>query len=334
MRNIPAAVAGLERLGTTSSSTLDPKSAGAAKQSAALARDGLDQPVPFASGTTTDKEPTGYTFTTSQIQSPVRPKKLSFRDTVARAFGRKNSATFEGHFSITSPWTGDDEKDYANPNADAGKTVKMKIAPLTPITVKEDIAAGSQLPNIPIDPKLNKKDAQAQSKRMRALQQQDAQVLRLGTKEGTYGRSASMDVPRPSNIGAGIAGRNGSETALTRSDSKVGTTRRGFMGLVRGNSSGGDPGYGYASDSDAVPRAAGLGKMFGLGRGIGGSGSGGSERPPVSAATRYGKAGIGGIQSTSSRDRKWSLGRSASTPTTTGGFFQHREYCGFSSFDR
>ena len=284
------ASATLDRQNT--SSTLNPDSFGAQKQSAALRKAGLDQSVPFGGS----GEDTGIAFTSAQS----RPQKISFKDTIKRTFGRKMSGTAEGQFQISAP--------YAGAGARHGSSMSLDIQPgrkaeefYTPLERPRMVVAPPTpgqdgLPEIPIDPKVNKKDAQAQNRRMLALKDH------VQLNEGTYGRSASMDVPRPS-----ARAGTGSETNLTRSGSKS----KGFMGLVRGAS-------GYGSDSDAAqvtsPSKGGFSiPGFGLGKSIGP----GSGRPPASAA-RF------GAQAPDTRGRKWSLGRSASTPTS-GGFFQHRE---------
>ena len=316
-----ASVPTLDRQDT--SSTLDPHSSGAQKQSAALRQAGLDQKgVPFAAAPGID----GGNLAFTSISNQSRPKKISFKDSIKRTFGRRMSGTTEGNFQISAPAA------LMNDGISAGRKAEefytplerpgVRVAPPTPGAGE----AGSGLPSIPIDPRLNRKDAEAQNRRLLALKDH----VKLGN-EGTYGRSASMDVPRPSSSNNPKVGF-GSETNLVRTESRTagGGAGKGFMGLVRGAS-------GYGSDPDAAavtsPSKGGF-SIPGFGPGKSMSGGGGGARPPVSAA-RFGGgnigagagAGAGGADNAgggTSRGRKWSLGRSASTPTS-GGFFQHRE---------
>lgn len=248
----------------------------AAAQAQALAQAGLDQRPPFQSHT----------------------RKLSFKDTLKRTFGLKplNGSTDQVNLTRvnSAPTVAVIPASNANSSPDA---IAVKLTP-KPSAVEMVRTASSpptmDLPPIPIDPALNAKDAKAQHKRLAKLAaEQKTSTLKPGMPDGTYGRSASMDVQRtPYFTPASV-----SETALPRS--------------------------GYSSDSDAT-------KGGKTGKGL--SGLFKMDRPPTANNTRYG-LGIEGGRPNNGRSRKLSWGRNStsnaagnsSSTGLGGGFFKHRK---------
>lgn len=266
-------------------------------QSKALAQAGLDQRPPL-------------------IQSHTR--KTSFKDTLKRTFGLKplidnNSRVTLTRFD-TAPAVSVVPASNASPStaAAAGGTVAKtgNTATVMPNSAEIMRTVSSpptmSLPPIPIDPKVNAKDAKAQHRRLQKLASENkSSSLQPGNPDGTYGRSASMDVPRtPYYTPVSV-----SETALP---------------MVRS---------GYSSDSETANNGAG--RKNGL------AGLFKKDRPPpASNNTRYG-AGIEGHENAGNsgrpapRTRKLSWGRSGSSASVGGntasggggggGFFKHRK---------
>lgn len=248
----------------------------AAAQAQALAQAGLDRRPAF----------------------PTHTRKLSFKDTLKRTFGLKplNASTEQVNLirvDSAPAVTVIPASSNSNSASDTG------IPPTKLTTASEMMRTVSSpptmdLPPIPIDPAINAKDAKAQHKRLVKLAaEQKANSLKPGIPDGTYGRSASMDVPRtPYYTPASV-----SETALPRS--------------------------GYSSDSDAT-------KGGKTGRGL--TGLFKMDRPPTANNTRYG-VGIEGGGPNNGRTRKLSWGKSTTgnaggngiTTGTGGGFFKHRK---------
>lgn len=259
-------------------------------QAKALAQAGLDQRPPL-------------------LQSHTR--KLSFKDTLKRTFGLKPLVDQPQRLDITRVNTAPTvsivpASSNASPpgpavtaavmNAPAGGRSMLTSAEMTR-TVSSPPAMS--LPPIPIDPSVNAKDAKAQHRRLQKLASENA-ALKPTMPDGTYGRSASMDVPRtPFYTPASM-----SETALPQTQ----------LGANRSS--------GYASDSETgVKSGTGLAGLFKR------------DKPPPANNTRYGAGIEGGKKDNIPRTRKLSWGKSGSgggnTSNTGGGgsgFFKHRKY--------
>lgn len=248
-------------------------------QSKALAQAGLDQRPPL-------------------LQSHTR--KLSFKDTLKRTFGLKplidstdrvNLTRFDSAPAVSVvPASNANSSPAAAPAPPSGPVYTAGSSDMVR-TVSSPPTIG--LPPVPIDPALNAKDAKAQNKRLAKLAN-DQNALKPIMPDGTYGRSASMDVQGTPYY-----------TPASMSDPAL-------------------PVSGYSSDSEAAT----LGKV---GKGL--SGLFKMDRPPTSNTTRYG-AGIEGAKlkrGNSGRTRKLSWGRNSTgntggTPVTGGGgFFKHRK---------
>lgn len=260
-------------------------------QSKALAQAGLDQRPPL-------------------LQSHTR--KTSFKDTLKRTFGLKPLIDNGSRVTLTrfdtAPTVSVVPASNASPAAATAAAAVAKsgnTAAVMPNSAEMMRTVSSpptmSLPPIPIDPKVNAKDAKAQHQRLQKLASENkSSSLQPGNPDGAYGRSASMDVPRtPYYTPVSV-----SETALT---------------MVRS---------GYSSDSETANNGAGrkntLAGLFKKDR-----------PPPASNNTRYG-AGIEGVKNTGTRPaprtRKLSWGRSGSsasvggnTASGGGGFFKHRK---------
>lgn len=228
-------------------------------------------------------------------QRPNHTRKLSFKDTLKRTFGLKPSN--EDRVNIMRY-----DSSPAATALPASNATNIPAPTPTKYTTGPDLARTVSsppptigLPPIPVDPSVNAKDAKAQHKRLTKLASEKNNHLKPGMPDGTYGRSASMDVPQSTP----------SYTPVTLSETAL-------------------PLSGYSSDSDVTKTGKNGGKgLTGIFR---------MDRPPASNNTRYG-VGIEGVRPSIGRARKLSWGRTGSSNSDggnvssggSGGFFKHRK---------
>lgn len=224
-------------------------------------------------------------------QRPNHTRKLSFKDTLKRTFGMKplNGSTDRVNLTRFDSAPAVSVIPASNPNR--GPTSAAPVYPGSSDMVRTVSSPPTiGLPPIPIDPALNAKDAKAQHRRLTKLAAQ-TNTLQPGIPDGTYGRSASMDVQRaPFYTPASM-----SETALPLS--------------------------GYSSDSDAT-KGGKTGKIL--------TGLFKMDRPPASNNTRYGTGIESRPNAGMTRKLSWGKNSTGiaggnATSGSGGGFFKHRK---------
>ena len=274
-------------------------------------------------------------FDSSYTQGPARTKKISFKDTLRRTFGagRRNSTSDSNDFVATKYASNTNSSAGtagAAPDVSWGSGVMSALRGPTSPGVRTNVNASANanpggyaagdagaLPPVPIDPKLNSKDRKAQDKRLATLA-----VPGAGSGDaGTYGRSASMDAPRPAapghadsmsspNVGANSGQQNAGGYAASGADAGLAASAP-----AKGSRFGFGLGRGLSSDSQTQGQEAG------------GFAPGGRRAPPVTGARRYGAAtgsaatggsGTGSVPGTPTTARKFSFGRSRSNSGDAG----------------